>query len=100
MRRSVARRTAARRCPLTRGLMSIVVIDSALLVARPQLQEAVGEREGLQALRGVEVEALLLVDEVEPGPDDGDAVDGAGGQHATVAERADAAIDGELREHG
>lgn len=62
------------------------------------VQEAVGERERLKALRLVEVDALLFVDDVQPGPDEGNAVHRARGEHATVAERAEGAIDRELRQ--
>ena len=91
--------TAARKMRVHPGLTSSVVIWSDDRDASPQRSRLSINCEGLKALRRVEVEAFLLVREIEARADDRDAVDRPLSEKAALAKSADCAIHRELRQH-
>ena len=70
--------------------------DSQVRWCEPEAYERVDDREGLNRLLRVEVVAFRLVGEIEPRPDDGDAVDTACGDRPRGYERRERLFDREV----
>ncbi len=81
--------------------MSKIDIDTALALRQPQPDERIVQRKGLQSLLGIIVVAgfLVLVDNVEAGPDHGHASHLAFAQHTAILQIAQGLFDGEIREN-
>ncbi len=86
---------------ITLELMSKIDMDTRAGSRQPQPDKRIVQRKGLQSLLGIIIVAgsLVLVDNVEAGPDHGHASHLAFAQHTAILQIAQGLFDGEIREN-